>query len=60
MGKSKIQKTLTESQIKEIKKIMVETAELIVDKKLKALSENKSKVLKKRINEAVQKLKGED
>ena len=37
MDKSKIQKILTESQIKEIRKIAVETAELIVIELLRPL-----------------------
>ena len=47
MSKSNIQKTLTESQFKEIKKIL-KTAELIVDKELEAFQGNKRKILKKK------------
>ena len=53
MDKRKIQKILTESQIKEIRKIAAETAELIVNKRLNTISKtNKSKILKKRAEEA--------
>lgn len=53
MDKSKIQKVLTESQIKEIRKIAAETAEIIVNERLNAIfTNNKSKVLKKKGEEA--------